>query len=221
MEEISKPWDWSKNAQDFWNDPAEESYYLVNRWKRKGYRRFLDLGCGLGRHSLLFAANEFQVSSFDLSADAIEALEGKRRLHAIPNIECAVGDMNELPYRDGAFDCLLAYHVISHTDSLGIRNIIDEIRRVLRKDGEFFITLCSKDSWSFRESGYPKHDESTVIKIEDGPENGIPHFYSDEETIKGLFAEFRLINVRHVKDVMAFGSELRNSWHYFILGQKK
>jgi 2-polyprenyl-3-methyl-5-hydroxy-6-metoxy-1,4-benzoquinol methylase len=43
----------------------------VNRWKDKNYKSFLDLGCGLGRHSLLFAQSGFKVSSFDLSEEAV------------------------------------------------------------------------------------------------------------------------------------------------------
>jgi SAM-dependent methyltransferase len=220
MEYISKPWDWNKNTQDVWNNPSEESYFLLNRWKEKRFARFLDLGCGLGRHSLLFAKNGFRVDSFDLSNAAIETLEKKRAALRLENISCAVGDMVELPYSDNSFDCLLAYHVISHTDSQGIRIILKEINRVLKNGGEFFLSLCSKDSWSFQKAGYPTCDENTIIKVEDGPEDGIPHFYSDEKTIAELFCDFNLINVRHINDVYINGNPLNSSWHYFILGQK-
>ena len=221
MTTISKPWDWSKNTQEHWNNPSEESYYLLNRWKNKNYKYFLDLGCGLGRHSLLFANNDFQVNSFDLSDIAVNDLTTKSKNLGLQNIICTTGDMSKLPYSDNSFDCLLAYHVISHTDSQGIKIIIKEINRVLKNGGEFFLTLCSKNSWSFQEAGYPKHDENTIIKIEDGPENGIPHFYSDENTITDLFSNFRLINIRHIKDVVLYGTALKNSWHYFILGNKE
>jgi len=221
MKEISKPWDWSKNTQEHWNNPSEESYYLLQRWKKKKYDKFLDLGCGLGRHSILFADNGFRVNSFDLSSIAIDDLVKKSKSLCLKNIVCTMGDMNELPYSDNTFDCLLAYHVISHTDSQGIKKILSEINRVLRKEGEFFLTLCSKNSWSFQEAGYPKYDENTIIKIEDGPEDGVPHFYSDENTITCLFNNFRLINIRHIKDVMLNENALKNSWHYFILGQKE
>ncbi len=40
----SKPWDWSKNESTQWLIPTIES------WKSKGFKKFLDLGCGLGRH---------------------------------------------------------------------------------------------------------------------------------------------------------------------------
>jgi ubiquinone/menaquinone biosynthesis C-methylase UbiE len=220
MKTISKPWDWKKTNDELWNQPSEESYYLVKRWKDKNYESFLDLGCGLGRNSILFATNNFKVDSFDLSEDAINSLNFKINELGLNNIVCTHGDMHDLPYKNDSFDCLLAYHVVSHTDTNGIKKIINEINRVLRNGSEFFITLCSKKSWSFVEAGYPEHDENTVIKIEDGPENGIPHFFSDEKTMKDLLGVFSLINVKHTNDIIFRGSELQNSWHYFILGAK-
>jgi SAM-dependent methyltransferase len=220
MAGISKAWDWSRNTQGFWNEPSEDSHYLVHRWRGKDYRRILDLGCGLGRHSILFARNGFDVDSFDLSADAVAELEKSKANLKLRNIACATGDMNELPYPDGSFDCLLAYHVISHTDSRGIKDIVREMRRTLKPGGEMFVSLCSKDSWSFTDAGYPKHDGNTVIKTENGPENGVPHYYSDEGGVKAVLADFRLISLRHVKDIILDGSELRKSWHYFALAER-
>lgn len=63
----SKEWNWTEVKEHFWNFPLEDVYYYVNRWKSKGYNKFLDLGCGLGRHSILFAQNGFKTYSFDLS----------------------------------------------------------------------------------------------------------------------------------------------------------
>ena len=69
-----KAWDWEKIETDIWYRPAEIAYYLAERWKQKGYSHFLDLGCGLGRHSLFFARKGFTVHSIDLSKDAVEQL---------------------------------------------------------------------------------------------------------------------------------------------------
>ena len=218
MKEITKEWDWNKNSQTIWFTPCEESYYLIKRWQEKGYKRFLDLGCGRGRHSIQFAKSGFNVSSVDLSVVAVCGLQewaGREGL----NITTAVDNMMNLPFADETFDCLLAYHVISHTDSKGIIKVISEIKRVLKPEGEFYISLCSKNTWSYKESGYPRLDANTVIKVEEGPENGIPHYHVDDAVLKELLADFRLITVRQVQDVVLEGQDYV-SWHYFVLGKK-
>ena len=60
----SKAWDWeiikdNDNRRRIWLKPAIESYYLIDRWKEQGKKDFLDLGCGLGRHTIQFAKAGF------------------------------------------------------------------------------------------------------------------------------------------------------------------
>lgn len=218
MAELTKAWNWDKNKEAIWFTPSEDSYFLLNRWKGNGFKRFLDLGCGRGRHSIQFAKSGFEVSSVDLSDRAVNGLNEWAEKENL-SISAVLGDMMNLPFDDNTFDCLLAYHVISHTDSKGIVKVISEISRLLKAGGEFYITFCSRNAWSFKDSGYPKIDENTVVKIEDGAENNIPHFFVDDADIKELLKEFKLITVRQVQDVVLDGHDYV-SWHYFVLGEK-
>lgn len=212
-----KAWNWDKADRDSWNEPAPIAYYLAARWKRKGYSRLFDLGCGLGRHSLFFAREGFSIDAFDLSASALEPLRAEAADKKL-NISVRTGDMISLPYKDDSFDCLFAYHVISHTDTAGIKKILSEIKRTVKSGGELYVTLCSKNAWSYKEAGFPVIDENTVMKIEDGPENGIPHFFADAENIPALFEGIRIIDLQHTQEIIADGKEY-GSWHYFILGE--
>lgn len=211
----SKSWNWEVVEDNIWNTPSEDSYYYLHRWKNKQYKDFLDLGCGLGRHSILFAENGFNTYSFDLSDYAIEKVREFSEKHKL-SINTMVGDILNLPYQDNYFDCLLSYHVISHTDSKGIKIILSEIKRVLKPNGEFLITLCSKNSVNFQNAIYPKIDENTIVKTEE-PEKDIPHFYVNYNEIKDLVSMFEIIRIRHIQD---FYNE-NNTWHYFIHGKKK
>lgn len=139
----NKAWDWSKSNGDHWLFPSEESYFILNRWKDLGFSTFLDLGCGLGRHSLQFARAGFEVYALDFSRQAVDALASKAKERNL-NIRTTCCDMISLPYREAFFDCILAYHVISHTTTEGIMRTISEISRIVRADGEIFLTLCSK-----------------------------------------------------------------------------
>jgi 2-polyprenyl-3-methyl-5-hydroxy-6-metoxy-1,4-benzoquinol methylase len=214
----SKAWNWKEVTDEFWLMPSEESYYIANRWKEKGYRNLLDFGCGLGRHSIFFAKEGFSVSAFDLSGDGVENLNKWANKEGLL-VNTTVADMLDLPYGDNSFDCIFAYHVISHTDTAGMLKIVSEIKRILKPEGEIFLTLCSKETWSFKDAGYPEIDQNTVVKTSEGPEKGIPHFYVSLHDILNLFKDFSLERIRHTDDCYFAGKE-QNSKHYFILASK-
>lgn len=67
-------------------------------------------------------------------------------------------------------------------------------------DGEFYLTLCSKETWAYKEVAYPKIDKNSIVKTDDGPEKGIPHFYVTLDDILSLLKNFFILRVRHVDD---------------------
>lgn len=213
----SKAWNWKmlkKEDEKIWKEPATESYYLVNRWKMQGKKDFLDLGCGLGRHTILFAKEGFNTYAFDLSEDGVEKTKqwaGQLNL----KVDCKVGDMLELPYKDDSIDCILCRNVISHTDTKGMEKITQELKRVLRKDGECYLTLGSKNTWGWKQD-WTMVDENTKIRVEDGPENGIPHFYADYDLILKLFKDFSIEQIHEIRGFYGKGG----SYHYHVLIRK-
>jgi ubiquinone/menaquinone biosynthesis C-methylase UbiE len=206
----SKSWNWDIVTDDFWTIPSEDVYYYLDQWLKLDFNKILDLGCGLGRHSLFFAKNGFEVHAFDLSESGLGKFMEQIKNEEL-NICVKLGDMLSLPYKDSYFDCILAYHSIYHTDSLGIKQVISEIYRVLKKDGEALLTFNSKNNPSFIKNSNKKIDENTVLKTE-GNEQNIPHYYTDVEDLKYLLKDFRLIKIRQIEDIWKKDS----SWHYFV-----
>ena len=216
--EKTKAWNWAAAKEDIWLHPSEESYYLAERWKSQGRQSVLDLGCGLGRHSILFARRGFHVTSMDLSEDGVNHLNRwAQREHLA--VEAKTADMMELPYDADSFDCVFSFHVISHCDTQGIHRVIAEMFRVLKPGGELYCTLCSKESRSFCSAGYPRIDANTVVKTDEGPEKGIPHFFVNLDDLLELFSVFEMIQIRHVDDCWFDGAK-RKSVHYFLLARK-
>lgn len=218
----SKSWNWNiveGNTEEIWKQPSIESYYLLNRWINQKKNTFLDLGCGLGRHTVLFAQNGFTTSAFDLSEIAIQKTkEWCNNLNL--NVDFKIGDMLNLPYEDNKFDSVLCRNVISHTDTEGMKKIILELKRVLKVDGECYITLGSKDTWGWKQTDWPLVDENTRIRMDEGPEKGIPHFYADYDLIIKLFNEFKIEMVYQVEDFFAEKDKVFSSFHYHILIRK-
>lgn len=215
----SKGWDWKivKDDEDcIWKKPSIESYYLLYRWKTQSKKKILDLGCGLGRHSILFGKNDFDVYCFDISENAIERTKEWSEKENL-NLNYAIGDMLKLPYENKSMDCILCRNVISHSDTEGVKKIISELKRILKENGECYLTLGSKDSYGFKQENWPLIDENTRLNLEEGPEYKVPHFYADYNLIKELFSDFKIISINQIVDYYEKDGKLHDSYHYHIL----
>lgn len=220
----SKGWNWQivqGEHANFWRTPSIESFYLVNRWQGLGFKDFLDLGCGLGRHSILFGQNGFNVACFDISEEAIKQTKEWAEAEGL-TFDYQVDDMLKLPYDGDSFDAILCRNVISHTDTAGMEQIASELLRVLRPGSECYLTLGSKDTWGWKETNWPLLDKNTKLRQEDGPEDGIPHFYADYGLIKEIFREFEILDIYQLEEFHENEAEQKvyESWHYHVLIRK-
>ena len=215
----SQGWDWKIVKNDFdniWRTPSIESYYLLNRWK--DFKDFLDLGCGRGRHSILFGKNNFNVYAFDISDEAIKSCREWAEKENL-TFDYKIGDMLDLPYSNDSMDCILCRNVISHTDTEGIKKVISEIKRVLRPNGECYLTLASKSTWGFKQD-WPMVDNNTKLCMNDGPEYKVPHFYADYNLIKELFKDFEIIKLEHIGEFFEKEDDVHEMYHYHLLIKK-
>lgn len=211
----SKAWQWEIVPENdlYWNTPAPEIYFLCENWKQKGYTEFLDVGCGLGRNCIYMAKHGFDVSTFDLSEKSVELTKQNAKAQGVKLKDIQVADMLRFPYADDSFDCLLAMNVISHTDKQGFDKILNEIKRVLKPGGEAYFTVGSKESYWYNNPKCIYVDDYTKIRVEDGPENGIPHFYIGDEDCKTLFNDFKIIKIQNIRELTQHGNF---SPHYHI-----
>ncbi|MGM9521543.1 MAG: class I SAM-dependent methyltransferase [Oscillospiraceae bacterium] len=211
----SKAWNWeslSEGELEPWREPCFEAHYLAYHWAKQGKKRLLDLGCGLGRHSVFFARLGFQVSAFDLSDYAVERTRRWAESEGL-KLDYSTGDMLKLPYEAESFDCILCRDVISHTDTEGVQTILGGIFRALKPGGECWFTLESQSSWGFKQD-WPMLDPNTKVCMEEGPEKGVQHFYADDELIKKLCSDFDMVALRHVDDIITAGTA--GGWHYYV-----
>ncbi len=211
----SKEWNWKmvSNDDEYWNSPSPEIYYLCENWKSKNFNIFLDIGCGLGRNCIFMAKKGFTVSTFDLSEDSVKATQQKATQQGVKLKDIQVADMLNIPYPNNSFDCILAMNVISHTDKIGFDKILKEIKRVLKPNGEVYFTVGSKESYWYNNPNCIYVDDFTKIRIENGPENGIPHFYIDDNDCKSIFNDFKIIQIQNIRNLTQYGNF---SPHYHI-----
>lgn len=207
---IEKAWNWNNITSTHWNEPSEDIYYYLHLWSEKRSKKLLDLGAGIGRHSLLFAKNGFDVTAFDFSKEGLDKIENFADQLNL-EIDLVNGNMNKLPFASQSFDFVVAYNSIYHTDYEGLIRTIYEIRRVLKANGEAFVTMLSKNDKSFIDGSRSLIAENTLMKKE---EDGsiLPHFFVDEEYIYKLFKSFHIISLKQIEEF----HEDKTFFHYAI-----
>ena len=97
----------------------------------------LDCGCGTGLATPYLLCAE-SVHALDLSEEMLERLQRKfptRKLHA------ARGDVRQLPYPDGMFDCVLVANVLQHLHPGDQPRAVAEIMRMLKPGGRFSVSV--------------------------------------------------------------------------------
>ena len=211
----SKEWNWKivdKNDL-YWLTPSRELYYLASDWHGKGFKKFLDMGCGMGRNSVFMALNGFDVYAFDLSEESVQRTkENAEKAGAILKEVC-IADMLEMPYADNTFDCIFAMYVVSHTDTAGFKKTMGEIKRVLKCGGEAYFTVLSNDAKCLENADNEVIDAHTVLLNEDGPEKGVPHFAIGREDINEFFGIFDIVEIRKTLQIKG---EDTSSPHYHV-----
>jgi ubiquinone/menaquinone biosynthesis C-methylase UbiE len=122
--------------------------------------RILDVPCGWGRHTRLFASSGYEAFGADLSPSLLKrARRGRRSRSALPRY--AAAELRALPFADGVFDA-----VINVFTSLGLfQNDRDDVRalrearRVLAPGGRFLMETMHRDEVV---CAYAESDEWTL-----------------------------------------------------------
>jgi methionine biosynthesis protein MetW len=107
------------------------------------YRKVLDVGCGDGSVSEFLEKNGFDVTSLDISQNAIEKAKYERGLK-----KCIVGNAEQLPFSNETFDIVFLGDVIEHL--FNPQKAIMEANRVLKKEGRIIVSFPNMSYWKCR-----------------------------------------------------------------------
>lgn len=112
--------------------------------------RLLELGCGNGVVSSLFAQNGYTVAGLDLCEEAVRWADELFKAAGLCG-SFRQGDVSAMPfYGDRAFDVVIDGNCLHCVIGPDRSKCLNEVRRVLRSDGLFFVSsMC----------GRPKSDE--------------------------------------------------------------
>jgi tellurite methyltransferase len=182
----------NKSNHGWWEQPDPEVIALVKSQSPQTRPTVLDLGCGLGRHTIPFASSGFQVTATDVSGEAILQLHQKvERLRL--EITTHVCDVAHQPFPALSFDIILSYNVIYHGMRVHFVSAIDLVWDLLKPCGLFFFTCPTREDgkYGFGNCVAP-HTYSAFKSIISGD----IHYFTDRDELDHLLNRYIIHSIR-------------------------
>jgi SAM-dependent methyltransferase len=106
--------------------------------------KFLDLGCGEGRHCFgAYMSEEIDVFGFDMSlSDVGKAKENFDQFNentSTKSCNFGVADAKKLPFKDNTFDFIICSEVLEHI--IDYQSALSEINRILKPEGKLAVSV--------------------------------------------------------------------------------
>ena len=137
FEEIAESWYRVRH----WSRFSKELKRLSLRWQQG---KLLNIGCAHGPDFLPFKENKFDLYGIDFSKEMIR-LAKKYSSKFDFNVNLAMADAVHLPFSNATFDWVIAIATYHHIEGRVRRQeAFKELKRVLKPDGEAFITVWNR-----------------------------------------------------------------------------
>jgi SAM-dependent methyltransferase len=129
----------------------------TDRFLASGVGNVVDLGAGSGRATLMVLMSRPRTvvtgldrytgfyGIVDNSPDRLRA--NARRAGVEDRLRVQLGDMRELPFKNGEFDGALSVAAMDHLRSDDIPRALAETARILKPGGEFLFVTVNSDLW--------------------------------------------------------------------------
>ena len=154
-------------------DEVEERRYFVerhipgfaqfSRWKAK---RVLEVGCGIGTDATNFARAGADYTGVELSEASLQVARQRFEVFGLKGnfVACNAEELSR-HLDTKSFDLVFSFGVIHHTPNQ--RAVVEQIRKVIKTDGEFRMMLYAKNSWkdAMIEAGLDQPEAQTGCPI--------------------------------------------------------
>lgn len=126
-------------AERVLKDHMGQYEYIVRNLRLSG-KRVLDVACGVGLGSRLFAERgSATVIAVDISNEAIRY---GREHYAHPDVRYCLGDASQLPFPDQTFDVVISLETLEHVARFQL--FLQEVHRMLNAGGVFVISTPNR-----------------------------------------------------------------------------
>ena len=193
MEAWNEAWATAEGRKE-WLVPDQFVVELLPTLRADNVERGLDLGFGVGRHTILLARHGIEMYGLDAAANGLDYASQWAVQEGL-TLNLQTGDMTQLPYADNFFDLIVTWNVIYHGTMDLIQQTVAEIERCLQPGGHLICTLISH---SHKRYGKGNAIEPNTFVIPDSGETSHPHHYFDRADVAQLLQNFTF---HHCEDV--------------------
>jgi ubiquinone/menaquinone biosynthesis C-methylase UbiE len=149
MSKIDK--DWIEMIEGERGQIREQDLYpKLNRWaSNRAFEKILDIGCGQGICSQKIDLGQGHYTGIDSSELLIKRAS---EIYNTANTKFLVADALDLPFDDASFDAVFSISLIHLIED--VDEVIDELSRVLKPKGRFFLVTAAPSFYESWEDSY-------------------------------------------------------------------
>ena len=156
-------------------------------------KKILDCGAGGPKPPLvLFHNHGFDAYGIDISESQINRAKEFCEENEI-KIDFRIGDMRLIPFENNFFSHIFTQHSICHLSKKDARNGIEEMYRVLRKEGYCFVDFMSVDCSYFRSPTLGKEIRKGEFQYTDDDGDLVLHSFYDDDEPEEFFRQFEIV----------------------------
>ena len=166
---------------------------LLERYGKTG-TRFLDVGCGNGRHLVFFSRLGYHVTGLDSAPSAIRLANEWLQRDGLGGSLLLSDSRSPFPIADASFDVLLSTQVIHHALLETVLFTIEEITRVVRPGGFILISVPVFKENDESEEQWEEVERHTFVPLS-GIEKGLPHHLFTPDEFGECFPAFEILSL--------------------------
>jgi ubiquinone/menaquinone biosynthesis C-methylase UbiE len=156
-------------------------------------RKILD--CGAGGHQpplYMFYQYGYKTFGIDISKYAIKNATNFCKKHNLDiDLNISLGDMRKIEFEDESFPFVYSFNTINHLSKKDIIKAMEEMERVLTKNGLLYVNFGSEDS-QIGDRGEIIGEGEYLVPV-GGNETALHSFHTDDEA-DAYFTNFELLH---------------------------
>ncbi len=218
-------WEASYRARQnfvFW--PSEEVVRFVATFVRQrvgldaftprdgfdGTVRWLDLGCGIGRHVLYGHQMGFEAYGLDQAREAVEVARQWGAQEGLDEVDdrIRVGDAANLDWPDGFFDVVVSCSALDSMPFQTAQAAVGEVRRVLAGQGVFYCDLISGD-----DSNHARQFAGDQIVRTEHERDTIQSYFNFARIERLLAGGFRMLQCKLIRHTDVLTGTFHSRYH--------